>query len=195
MQSAISDLSSSPTDVDNTPTFGVIIAYEDFATGKHAKKTYDFLVENLRRECRFVSQMWKFDVLTIPKLREMAVKDAVMADIIIVSSHGGADLPEEVKAWIEGWLAEKGNAIALVALFDCPPEEALRTYPLRSYLAGVARRGNLEFFAQPDEWPGKRIRPDVLAARLTPGLNHKTLSTLAGVVQRDMTHRRWGSNE
>jgi len=45
------------------PIFNVVIAYEDFETGKTCEGTYDFLVNNLRHECRFENQMWKFDVL------------------------------------------------------------------------------------------------------------------------------------
>src|ERR1041385_735669 len=93
-------------DVEFSPSFSVVIAYEDFDTGKHAKKIYDYLAEHLKHEIQFTHQMWKFDVLAVSKLREMAAKDAVRADIIIVSAHGGADLPSEVKAWTEQWLAE-----------------------------------------------------------------------------------------
>src|ERR1043166_8014683 len=88
------------SDLEAEPVFNVVIAYEDFDTGKHAKETYDFLVSNLGHECRFANQMWKFDVLGIPKLREMTAKDALTADIIIVSCHGTHDLSPEVKAWI-----------------------------------------------------------------------------------------------
>src|ERR1041384_5188943 len=89
----------------------VVIAYEDFETGKRAKKTCDFLAQNLGDDCRLSHQMWKFDVLGIPKLREMAAKDAAQADMVIISCHGSNELPIELKAWIELWLAEKSNAI------------------------------------------------------------------------------------
>src|ERR1700730_16057878 len=85
--------------VDSQPVFNVVIAYEDFATGKQAKKTYDLLTENLGHDCQFNNQMWKFDVLGIPKLREMAAKDAVTADVIIISCRGGGHLPNPIKNW------------------------------------------------------------------------------------------------
>ena len=44
--------------------------------------------------------MWKFDVLALPKLWEVAVKDASVADIVIVSCSRD-DLPGYVKSWIE----------------------------------------------------------------------------------------------
>ena len=175
------------------PVFNVVIAYEDFETGKHAKKTYDFLVENLGRDCRPTSQMWKFDVLGIPKLREIAVKDAAAADIIIISSHGEG-LPEPLKAWIESWLMDANNCLALVALFDRPSEEPVRTRAARAYLAEVAKRGKMEFFAQPDEWPSRHSveLPDSHRGSERSG---KTLSALAGVVQRDIPMPHWGINE
>src|SRR5947209_20040133 len=86
--------------LESNSRFNVVIAYEDFETGKHAKRTYDFLVENLGHDCQFTNQMWKFEVLCIPKLREMAARDAAMADIVMISCHG-KELPPEVKAWVE----------------------------------------------------------------------------------------------
>src|SRR5437879_5938629 len=145
----------------NLPPFGssdlhsalnVVIVYEDFETGKQAKRTYDFLVENIGAECQFNNQMWKFEVLSIPKLREMAANDAAQADIVVVSCHG-ADLPNEVRSWIELWLAQKSHPIALVALFDGQHQPTEQVRHVRAYLANVAKRGQMEFFAQPDEPP------------------------------------------
>ena len=182
-------------DVDyNSPAFNVLIAYEDFETGKHAKKTYDFLVENLGHDCRFTNQMWKFDVLSIPKLREIAVKDALTADIIILSSHGD-ELPGHVAAWIESWLREAHNALALVALFDGANTTGGQLRATREYLARVAERGKMEFFSQPQNWADSKHQEEQFLFPRRPDFNRRTLSTLAGVVQRDVSFPRWGINE
>lgn len=178
-------------ELESNPTFNVVIAYEDFEMGKHAKKTYDYLAEHLGYDCQFGNQMWKFDVLAVPKLREMAAKDAAAADIIIVAAHGASELSEEVKKWIEMWLAEKGNAIALVALFDCL--SAAQENPIRDYLADVARRGHMEFFAQPGRWPGRAAGE--FDAGNSAELTDKTFSVLAGVVEQSAETPRWGINE
>src|SRR5436190_4759290 len=117
MRHTLSQPPSTLLDADSGSPFNVLIAYEDFETGKHAKRTYDYLAENLGRECQLTNQMWKFDALTIPKLRDIAVRDATMADIIIISSHGD-NLPDCVTSWIESWLRAGAEALALVALFD-----------------------------------------------------------------------------
>ncbi len=160
-------------EVDTNPTLNVVIAYEDLETGKRAKKIYDFLVENLGHDCQFTNQMWKFELLGIPKLREMAAQDAMMADIVIISCHG-AELPSDFKAWVELWAAEPNHPIALVALFDY--DNHPRVAEARSYLADVARRG---FFS----------------LQRNSSIEEQTFSTLATALQRDTTFPHWEINE
>jgi hypothetical protein len=191
MQRTVRYPSFASSDLEVNPTIKVVIVYEDFEAGKHAKATYDFLVEHLGHECQFTNQMWKFDVLTIAKLREIAAKDAAFADIIIVACRGD-ELPSDVKGWFELWLAERSHPIALVGLFneEAGPEISEAA---RSYLAEIAQRGRMEFFAKPTEWNNGRKPEAFLFAR---GLDsRKTLSTLAGVMERDLSFPRWGINE
>lgn len=182
-----------PSDLDSDPVFNVVIAYEDFETGKHAKETYDFLVSHLGKECRFSNQMWKFDVLGIPKLREMAAKDALNGDIIIVSCHGAHPLPSEVKLWINSWMEMPGNAIALVALFGSGDACSAREQT-RAYLAEVARCSRMEFFAQPSDFPNRALH-ETFADHGPTEKDNRTLRALAGVIQRDQSFPRWGINE
>jgi len=172
--------------------FNVVIAYEDFKSGKHARRTCDLLAETLGNSCRFSSQMWKFEILSIPKLREMAVHDAGLADVIIVSCRGSNELPTDVKTWIELWLGEKREALALVALFDSPTEDSHQADMIRDFLAQVARRGQMEFFAQPYEWPGKGLGEPRHSTRATSPWEEETLSTLSIVVQQEVSAPRWG---
>jgi hypothetical protein len=131
--------------------------------------------------------MWKFDVLLLPKLREIAVEDAARADIIMISSRG-RELPEHVKLWIESWLP-LGAPLALVALFQHVREDLAHGNIARNYLAEVARRANIEFFAQPDVWA------QGASASEESRVNSKALSTLAGFVQRDVSSPRWTLND
>ena len=185
----------SVSDLDANPVFNVVIAYEDFETGKQAKKTYDFLTENLGSDYQFNNQMWKFDVLGIATLREMAAKDAAMADIIIVSCRGGSELPDPVKRWIELWLAEKRATFALVAWLDRPQDHLFQSREVRDYLAGVAKRGGMEFFVQPEDGGGKNEAATHFVFDHGLKRDDRALSTLAGAVHRDISFPRWGINE
>jgi hypothetical protein len=166
-------------------TLNVVIAYQDLETGKRAIKTYEYMVEQLGNECLFSNQMWKFDVLGVPKLKEIATKDAAAADIIIVSAHEGNQLPFEVKAWMESWLSYKSQASVLVGLFG---NESVNS-PVRHYLAEVAQRAKIEFFCQPGIWPGTTD-----AAARAWGQNGKSTAFLNAEPEgRAFSH--WGINE
>jgi hypothetical protein len=170
----------SASEPDINPVFSVLIAYEDLESGKQAKKTYDFLAEKIGRDCQFTNQMWNFDVLGIPKLREIAVKDAAMADIIILSCRG--ELPSQVKSWIEAGLASPGNAMALIALLGRAQASSAPSAIARAYLEQVAKRANLAFFAQPQESAG-------------PFHFQRDASFEGSLLQRDTSGPRWGINE
>ncbi len=169
-------------DLGANPTFNVVIAYEDFETGKHAKETCDYLAENLGRECELRNQMWKFDVLAIRKLREIAAADAAVADLVIVSCRGD-ELPAHTKAWIESWINRETRPMALVALFHVQPEAASRTCAVSEYLADAARRAGIEFFAHPGESSLGRLHPEVFSLRGRSAADERTLLTLEDAVR------------
>ena len=181
-----------PIDLEGRPMFKVVVAYEDLETGKNAKRVYDFLTQNLSADYEFCNQMWKFDVLGIPRLREAAAKDAYEADILMISSRGVQRLAEEAKIWIESWLSQGTSAIALVALFGCEGQEAQVT---RGYLAEVAQRGGLEFFAQPDRWPGKEEAKDEVANPWQPVWNGRMPMPAFYVPPQVEPTAHWGLNE
>jgi hypothetical protein len=177
------------SEAEDNNSLNVFIAYEDFETGKRAIKTYNYLVEHLGHECIFTNQMWKFDVLSVPKLREIAIRDAVGAQILIIALHGNNPLPPQVEAWAESWSAYNGNAVALVALFENLSE--FEENPARYYLAGLARRCGIEFFCQP-VWSGA-VKHTAFSAGERSG---KAFSALANVLEeQDRAVRRWGINE
>ena len=152
------------------PVFRAVIVYEDLGTAWLAKQAYDFLVANLTHEWRVTRQMWKFDLLCLPELRELAVEDAVQADVIVVSCRGDGELPADVRAWIEMWLSSRAQAVALIALLDCPPAQAGHARATQDYLERVAHRAQVEFFAWPQGLPKlESLVPDqALAPRQEP---------------------------
>ncbi len=184
-------LSSQPSDLEETPVFNVLIAYEDFEAGKNARRTYDFLAEQLGQDCEFATQMWKFDVLGIPKLRDMAAKDAMVADIIIVAYHGGKPLPEELKSWIDLWVNQDRHPLALVALYDNQSQDEALAASNREYLASVATQGGMEFFSQADSAP----KPPAFG--LSPSLpaGPRAVAPWMIAAQPESAIPRWGINE
>ena len=176
-----------------SPTFNVVLVYEDLETGKRAMRTYDFLVEQLGEDCLFANQMWKFDLLAVPKLREMAARDAAAADIVIVSAHEGNDLSYEVKDWVEMWTAQDTHNIAIVGLFD---SEATITTPVRDFLESTAERLGVQFFSQPGVWPEAEELGAIGRNSVSVQPRHEqTFSILANMVHDQPAVSHWGINE
>jgi hypothetical protein len=124
----------------------VVIVYEDFATRARANEFCEGLSRELSRG-ELVKQAWLLSLLRLPQLRTIAAQDAASADILLVSLHDGANLAEEVKAWLEQWLQQKGNRPSLLlALVDTINRDDYRALP--NYLQTVARRGGVEFLVR-----------------------------------------------
>ena len=137
----------STLDLDDKSKFKVVVIYEDGPAGRRAKHFYDKLVHELEHECVFSLQLWSFQVLAIPELRDSAVESAAQADFVILSLHGKAGLPVDIREWIETWsklIIGKGSA--LIALVDKSMTKGGTNASALAYLKGVAKRAELDFF-------------------------------------------------
>ena len=95
----------------------VVIAYADFSSATLAKQ---ILADSLRvLSAHFVvkTTLWKFELLSLAALRDIATQDAMEAQIIIIAADKEYGLPEGAKAWVESCLTNPGvKDVAFVAL-------------------------------------------------------------------------------
>ena len=133
----------------------VLAAYEDSSTGGRAEEFCKDLSRNHVPKADLTKEMWLFNELRLPQLRTIAAREAANADLIIISVHHAASLPEEVKSWIDLWLARKPQRPPLLlALFD--PVYQGDSSSMQTYLKDVARRGKMEFLVQTEDMPESR---------------------------------------
>ena len=177
---------------EHRPTLNIVIVYEDFAAGKHAQETYDYLVDQLGNDFEFNSQMWKFDVLGNSKMRQLAVRDTAAGDLILVSTHGAGELPPEAKCWINEWVADKGNVKALVALVDRPNDLFEENSSIRSFLQDAAKRAGVDFFAQPDGLPDNE--EDFSGEQISERAQQTSL-LITDFIHHNSAASHWGINE
>jgi hypothetical protein len=130
-------------DRNHDRVFRVLIAYDDFTSGKRAMDACHFLEFQLGSGIELRSSMWKFDILRNARLNEIAVADAIEADVIIIANAPDAGLPDEVARWVQAWVPRKrGQTAALVALLDFTgknPGESTQAYALLKRAATSAR--------------------------------------------------------
>jgi hypothetical protein len=136
------------------------MAYDDFASGKRAMDAYHFLVSQLGGGAELRSSMWKFDVLRSTKLNQIAVDDAIEADVIIVANARNGGLPDSVKTWITGWVPRKrGQAAALMALVDFTGEDVQAAVLAHSLLKDAAAEAKIDFLPQEIPFPESSLPP------------------------------------
>ena len=134
-------------DLDDKSKFNVVVIYEDGPAGRRAKHFYDKLVHELEDECAFSLQLWSFQVLAIPELRESAIESAAQADFVILSLHGKAGRPVDIREWIETWSKLIiGKDLALITLVDKSTVRDGTNASALAYLKGVAKRTEVDFF-------------------------------------------------
>lgn len=142
-------------------TFPVVILYEDQATGKRAMEMYHYVARQFEAELTPTCQMWRFDVLQIPALRELALKELSEARLILFSARSGFEIPHSVKALIqEVCEANMDDAIhecAVAALIAVPDDasEAGAAIPFRDHLREVAHGNGMAFFSATYKLPGE----------------------------------------
>jgi hypothetical protein len=129
------------------PKLEVIIIYEGPAAGRRAKYFYENLVRDLRGKYDVNLNLWNFPILAISQIGNLASQVVAKADVVILSLRGDAELPAEIREWIETWSQlVVDNDPALVLLVD--RHQASKTCVVVDYLQGVANRLGIDFFAE-----------------------------------------------
>ena len=146
MQNSLYTQARGTFDPDDKPKFSVVMIYEDAITGRRGKLFYEKLVHELGSECDFSLDIWNFEVLAVPEIGDLAARAAAQAELVILSSHGKAELPPGIRGWIERWpeLITYSDP-ALVALLDEPKTRRGAASTL-AYLRSVADRNGIDFF-------------------------------------------------
>jgi hypothetical protein len=78
---------------------------------------------------------------------------------------------------------------------DSPPGLAMETMTLRRYLAEIALRGGMEFFAQPDDLSQPSRCAPLMAPQRTSEPTDLSVASLAHAIGREGAFPRWGINE
>jgi hypothetical protein len=187
------ELAPGEFDLEATPGFSVVIAYDTPQTARRAMRLVDGLAGQLGRELNIHRNQWRFDILGLPVARRSAAEDAAKTSLLVIATGGDADLPVPVKTWLAEWSAKTiSGAAALVALLLSPRTAAEGRSPVHRFLQTTAREAGQDFFAQ--ELPA----PPITAPTTTEEIRRRaeaTSSVLLGILEQNRPSSRWGLNE
>jgi hypothetical protein len=132
----------------------MVVAYEDSETfqrvSRELRNLFGCQLADVSR-----SVAWKFDLLEHTALFQQALEDAIAADLIIVTVHGYAPLPNGVKAWVEQWRNQTtADTGLLVVLLDASSRETPEAIEALHYLRTAAQDARFGWYAVFCEPPG-----------------------------------------
>jgi hypothetical protein len=143
-------LNPNQTEMSRKPSFNVVIVYDDFYSALRAQELAGRMAAELEPVFVMRTEVWNFSLVTHPDLCDRAAKDAIEADMIIISASEGDDLPCSVKGWMQSWLPQKRGGLAvLVALVGRPAGRAASGSPPAALsLRQMAKAGGMDFFCR-----------------------------------------------
>jgi hypothetical protein len=139
-----------------TESWSVLAVCEDAAIHTHALGVCDQFVKQYWAEVEFEFSWWLFADLGDCEKARAATLAAADADIIIFATRPEGDLPAMVQAWVESWLARRGEREG--AIIDLVPDLAgSKGSPSHKhlYLREIAHRAKMDFLSEmPRTMPG-----------------------------------------
>ena len=125
--------------------FKVVVAFDDSATSSPALKTCEYVIQQLGEDIQVRRKVVDLNQVSTPQRRAAAARDAAKADMVIVGTRDGADLPGPMEAWMGQWTAKRStNEGALVVILN---RSSNSTRGVKDRLASVARQAHMDFFS------------------------------------------------
>lgn len=172
--------------------FSVMIVYDRASAGVQAVKMVDRLIKRLEWSVEFQPELWRFDMIEHPSLRETATTDASRAQMLVVAVDGSRDLPAGITEWLQSCQTKSDSMnAALVALLhprECGKE---RVAPVCQFLRTVAESSGRAFFCSEAMESG-----DLGKSGLQSGCRPAAHSTwFQRMIELSPQKRGWGLNE
>ncbi len=167
--------------------------YEDSRTRAWLLRYAGALRYQFEGDVEFEFAWWSIRFLRDSVLAEVAASEAAQADILVFAERGDTQVPEELRAFNERWLAQRGFREGFLMALTQNSERTLRgrsAWP--AYLHDVAARARMEFAteflsASAAEDAGSMEGLAQRAQRITP--------TLYQMLERSRPPSQWGINE
>ena len=174
------DESSREPDPDGTKSaLRVVIAYGDLPAGKRTMRLLGTLSQGMAGDLEFQPLPWSFEMLAESEWRDLATRDVVNADMLILATSDTRPIPSSVVHWVDTVIRRKqGSSAAVVALLGQEEDSDAATSTQLEAIQAAARQAGLAFFA-----PTPRRELNETIARI-----HQRAKTVTPLLA-DMFHR------
>ena len=129
--------------------FRILIAYDTPVNAMEAMRLADGMVGQLGEGFAIHRDLWRFDILTLPEIRDDAVRETLDADLVVVAADAERSLPAPVMEWLAAWAARGvPSGAILVTLLNVLRAMPVQAAELRCFLRGFADEAGLELFTR-----------------------------------------------
>ena len=171
----------------------VLLVYEDGPTGLRGKHALEQVLSRPEMNADAKLHVWRLDVLRDPACRAEATRDALKADILVVSMHSHDRLAPEAEAGLKQWVAlKRSRPCSLVVSLGADAKALGESHPALLDVRSEAARNGLTVLLQYGDAP----RPEQNAVIADIRYRADTASlVLKQILQLPEPHPHWGLNE
>jgi len=126
----------------------VLVAYDNFSSGCRAMEILKRLAGRGGVSGELTHFMMRFDLMADATFFELAVSEALVADMVVIATMERMELPQRVQDWVVQWILRKQDAPqALVATFEENGNKMKEAGGVAEYLEKLAGYGRIQFFS------------------------------------------------
>lgn len=125
----------------------VSLAYQDLATGLRARRFLEDLLASSQIQAEINLTLWNLSLFHLTEIRELAVLNAVKADLVVLSLRGDNGLEAETEKWLAQWVTGRGEEeCALAVLIHSNVQEMDSIGLMLFWLQQVTRSTRVRLF-------------------------------------------------
>lgn len=137
------------------PDVRLVVAYDDFANKMCALRLLEGLAKDLGKSFCIAPCYVKFEQLLDPETARRTAAEADTADMVVVVTCEGAELPPPVKRWMSRWkrrVAATARPGALVVVLNSVQGARSVRTPIQSHLSRFAKTHGMRYICQHIQW-------------------------------------------
>jgi hypothetical protein len=132
---------------EDAPLLKIMVVFEDTCAGLRARQAIESLPLPAGSEPAFKLKLWRWELLRDPLLKARAVREASLADVILLAGHSATELPLGVRDWLAQWLlVKRERPYALGVLLASDSAITRDNNDIRHFVQTVAETGKADFF-------------------------------------------------
>ncbi len=132
----------------------LVVVYSEKLGAQIGSRACRQLKKTLGKRFQIAQSVWNTELFKSPKLRLMAAREAMEADLVFIATSEGTPLEPEVAEWLELWQKRgRSGGAALVALLK---RQSLNTpHLVAEALHQFAKDAKMDFFCHSEVEMGK----------------------------------------